>query len=231
MARAPAKKARKRRTNRDIFLDKLNKLSSEETPLITNLSLREILGWDESKYRQVKRQLLSEGVIISGKGHGGKVGLSYGEKDATIKVFISYSHEDEGLKSQLIKHLSPLKRLGLISEWHDRKLVAGDNWEQEISENLENAKIILLLISIDFINSKYCYDIELEKALELHESGQAVVVPVILRNCMWQHTPFAKYQALPKDGRAVKSWTDMDEAFANIAEGIKIKAEDILANE
>jgi hypothetical protein len=231
MASAPKRKPRTRRTNRDLFLDKLKSLSSEEYPLITNQSLRDALRWDDIKYKQVKRQLLSEGIIIRGKGHGGKVGLSYGEEESPISLFISYSHEDEKLKEQLLKHLMPLKRLGLISEWHDRKLAAGDNWAQEISDNLSSSRIILLLISIDFINSKYCYDIELEKALELHESGQAIVIPIILRNCMWQHTPFAKYQALPKDGKAVKAWQDIDEAFASIAEGIKAKAEELLEEE
>lgn len=221
---------RTRRTNRDLFLDKLKALSNEENPLITNQSLRDGLKWDDTKYKQIKRQLLDEGLIISGKGHGGKVGLSYGEGSSPLSVFVSYSHTDEDLKNQFVKHLNPLKRMKLISDWHDRKLTAGDVWAQEISNNLESADIIILLISIDFINSEYCYDIELERALERHEAGEAIVVPVILRNCMWQHTPFAKLQALPKDGIAVKSWADLDNAFANIAEGLKIKAEQILAD-
>jgi TIR domain len=228
MTARTVKKPRIRRTSRDIFLDKLKSLTTVDVPLITNQSLREALSWEEFKYDQIKRQLSTEGVIVNGRGYGGKVGLSYGKDVSPISVFISYSHEDEKLKEQLLKHLSPLKRLGLISEWNDRKLVAGDNWAQEISTKLTASRIILMLISIDFINSKYCYDIELEKALELHESGKAVVIPIILRNCMWQHTPFAKYQALPKDGKAVKTWQDIDEAFANIAEGIKTKAEEFL---
>lgn len=229
-ARKKTKQVRKRRTSRDLFLDKLRALSNEETPLITNQALREGLKWDDIKYKPIKRQLLDEGLIISGKGHGGKVGLSYGEGSSPLSLFISYSHADEELKNQFVKHLNPLKKMGLISEWNDRKLIAGDKWAQEISKNLESADIIILLISIVFINSKYCYDIELERALERHEASEAFVVPVILRSCMWQHTPFAKLQALPKDGKAVKLWTDLDDAFANIAEGIKIKAEEILSD-
>ena len=80
-----------------------------------------------------------------------------------------------------MKHLEPLKRLNLIETWSDRELDAGDEWVREISDNLESANIVLLLVSIDFINSEYCYDIELERALELHAEGSAVVVPVILR--------------------------------------------------
>ena len=117
--------------------------------------------------------------------------------------------------------------MNLIEEWHDRKLKAGEDWDRSISRNLESADIILLLVSIDFVNSKYCYDIELDKALELHDQRKAIVIPIILRNCLWQHTPFAKLQALPRDAKAVNAWADRDEALASIAEGIKSVAETV----
>jgi hypothetical protein len=75
---------------------------------------------------------------------------------------------------------------------------------------------VLLLLSIDFINSSYCYDIELDKALEQNDGKKCIVIPVILRACMWQHTPFAKLQALPKDAKPVCAWLDRDEAFVNV---------------
>lgn len=224
----PAKRVR--RTYRDLFLDKLKNLTNEQTPLITNQTLRDALGWEEAKYKQMKRQLLDEEQIISGSGYGGRVGLSYGEEVSPVKIFISYSHADEVLKDLFVKHLNPLIRMGLVTEWNDRKILAGDKWDKNISDNLESSKIIILLVSIDFISSKYCYDIELERALELHEEGNAVVLPVILRSCMWQHMPFAKYQALPKDGKAVNSWPDVDEAFASVADGIKRTVDEILSN-
>jgi hypothetical protein len=212
-------------------LDQLKHLTSEDAPLITNSALQSALNWEDAKYKHVKRQLAEEGLIVRGRGHGGKIGLAFSEEDLPVNVFISYSHADESLKDLLVQHLNPLKRMGLITEWHDRKILAGDKWDKEISANLDSSRIIVLLISIDFINSKYCYDVELEQALELHEKGDAVVIPVILRNCMWQHTPFAKYQALPKDGKAIKSWSDVDEAMASVAEGIKRKVDEIRLNE
>ncbi len=66
-------------------------------------------------------------------------------------MFVSYSHADEALKIELLKHLEPLRRLKLIDTWHDRQIKAGDDWDKNISANLESADIILLLISIDFI--------------------------------------------------------------------------------
>ena len=126
-----------------------------------------------------------------------------------------------------MKHLEPLRRQGLIDVWHDRKIKAGEEWERAISKYLQKADVILVLVSVDFINSSYCYDIEMESALERHASQKARVIPVILRNCLWENTPLRKLQALPKDGRAVKTWRDVDEALTSVAEGIRTVAEEL----
>jgi hypothetical protein len=118
------------------------------------------------------------------------------------------------MKDELLKHLSPLKRLNLIADWHDRKIAPGDKFEEAISDNLEKADIIILLISIDFINSKYCYDIEMDTALERQADGNVTVIPVIARSCMWKSTRFAPFNALPTDGRAIATWPDRDEALS-----------------
>jgi hypothetical protein len=235
--RTPTKKAprsrrplrRARRTAAQLFLDKLTEFAGDEQQLVSNPTLRAELNWDESRYSRIKAQLVAQGKIIVGRGYGGSVGLAGGRDSHALKVFVSYSHADEKLKESVLRHLKPLERMNLITEWHDRKLVAGDNWGDEISSNLEEADIVLLLVSIDFINSKYCYDVELDRALERHAEGSCRVIPIILRGCLWQHTPFSKLQALPRDGKAANSWSDLDEALANVAEGVRLAAEDILA--
>jgi hypothetical protein len=221
-----------RRSFRDSFLTALRKLSGEEQKLVNNRTLMDELGWEEDRYDRVRSQLKDENQILFARGGpGGAVALVGGGEDETAppKLFISYCHADEALKEDLLKHLTPLKRLNLISEWHDRKIVAGDKWGDEISKNLEEASIILLLVSIDFINSQYCYAIEMDKALERGAEKGCVVIPIILRGCMWQHTPFATLQALPTDSKAVTSWPDRDQAFVNIAEGVKKAAEKLMA--
>jgi hypothetical protein len=135
---------------------------------------------------------------------------------------------DEHAKNDLLKHLEPLRRLEIIKAWNDRMLKPGEEWGRKISDNLEKADIILLLVSIDFINSPYCYDIELDRAIERHTDGECSVIPVILRSCMWKSTPFGTIQAVPKDGRPVSLWPDRDEAFVNVVEGIKQVAEELL---
>jgi TIR domain len=220
-----------RRTYAEIFLDTLTDLSGDEPSLIGNRTLRKALDWDEDRYEMIKYQLYNEGQIILGRGKGGSVGLANAPGSEALQLFISYSHVDQSLKNKLVKHLEPLKRLNLVETWHDGVLKPGDEWEEEISDQLENADIILLLVSIDFINSEFCYDVELERALERHSEGDAVVIPVILRSCHWQQTPFAKLQALPKEAKAINSWSDRDEAFTNVVEGIRSVAEELLASE
>jgi len=137
-----------------------------------------------------------------------------------IELFYSYSHHDEELRDELDKHLTILRRQGLIRDWHDRKIAAGTEWKGQIDDHLESADLILLLISADFIASDYCYDIELTRAMERHLSGEARVVPIVLRPVYWKGAPFGKLQALPTDARAVTMYPNRDEAFTIITEGL-----------
>ena len=136
-------------------------------------------------------------------------------------IFFSYSHADEALRDQLETQLSLMKRQGLIETWHDRRIIAGNNFEHEISSNLESADIVLLLISPDFLASQYCYDVEMARALERHDAGQARVIPVILRPCDWHDSPFGKLNATPRDGRPITLWPDRDQAFLEVVKAIR----------
>src|SRR5712692_8907637 len=111
---------------------------------------------------------------------------------ATFYGLTGILHNDEGVRNQLEKHLSALKHQGLIETWHDRRITAGQAFDQEIDAHLESADVILLLISSDFLASDYCYKREMGRAVERHEVGSAIVIPVILRPCDWHDTPFGK---------------------------------------
>lgn len=137
-----------------------------------------------------------------------------------IKIFISYSHKDSELKKQLVNHLTPLVRLNLIEIWHDRMISPGIEWAVAIHEKIESAQIIILAISIDFINSEYCYGIEMRRAIERHANGSARVIPIVLRSTNWQNLPFGKLQALPEGGKPVVTYRHHDAAFTEIAKAI-----------
>lgn len=149
-----------------------------------------------------------------------------------VTLFYSYAHEDEALCNQLDKHLRPLERQGLITSWHDREIRAGDDWASEIDTHLENAQIILLLISADFLASEYHYGVEMRRALDRHYAGEARVIPIILRPVDWEHEPLLNnLQALPGDSKPVTTWPSppyYDAAFEDITKGIRKVVEDLL---
>lgn len=117
---------------------------------------------------------------------------------SAVNLFFSYSHKDESLRDQLETHLSLLKREGVINAWHDRQIGAGREWAGEVDVQLKSAQIILLLISSDFLASDYCYDVELKAALERHNSGEARVIPIILRPVDWQTGRLQNCKPCPK---------------------------------
>lgn len=138
-----------------------------------------------------------------------------------LDMFIAYSREDEQYRALLEKHLASLQRQGLINPWHDGKIEAGKEWEVEIETRLNQADIILLLISVDFLSSDYCYNVEMEKALKRHMNGDAKVIPIIVRPCHWEDSPFSKLQVLPNKGKAISTWgLDVDSPLNDIAKSL-----------
>ncbi len=143
------------------------------------------------------------------------------------KLFFSYSHKDEGLRNELETHLALLNRQGVISSWHDRRIIAGRDLDQSISSELESSQIILLIVSAHFLASDYCYEKEMTRAIEKHQDGSAVVIPVILHPCDWHSAPFGKLRATPTDGTPVSMYANQHEAFAIIAKDVREAAKSI----
>ncbi|HYU76021.1 MAG TPA: toll/interleukin-1 receptor domain-containing protein [Ktedonobacteraceae bacterium] len=148
-----------------------------------------------------------------------------------IKIFFSYAHEDKGRREELEKHLGALRRSGKIVTWYDRDIQAGTQWEQEIDTHLNSADLILLLISHHFIDSDYCYGIEMKRALERHRAGTARLIPVVLSPVDWEETPISTLQALPIGGKPVTQWRDRNVAFVNVVQGIREVVKTILVQQ
>jgi internalin A len=203
------------------------------------VTYEELLVWEQSKtatfpkvigkqVAQVDVQELLNGVDLEGTRRREDTREALAEmREEPIRVFISYAHKDERFRLALEPHLKLLQRQGLIATWHDRLIKPGAQWADVIDANLEQAKIILPLVSSDFIASDYCYEIELKRALERHEAKEAVVIPVIIRDCNWQDALFAKLQGMPKDGKAVDLWAKRDTAWRSVANGIEKVAREL----
>lgn len=213
------------RTFEERFLAELERQSDPEHNPVRNSVLREQLGWQDGRFDKVRTALIKAGKIKAATGQGGKTGFvtppSKANTPRKLRAFVSYCHADEELKNEFIKHLHPLERLGLLEEsWNDRKIKPGDEFDKKISDKLDSSDLIFLLVSVDFINSKYCQDTELVRAIERHKEGKSRVIPIILRDCLWTHSSFGGLLALPKDGKAVRTYPDQDTAFKEVAEEV-----------
>lgn len=142
-----------------------------------------------------------------------------------LRLFYSYSSRDEKLRTELEAHLAPLEHDRLILPWSSRAIPAGAEWDRAIRRELEAADIILLLISATFMQSDYIRSVELSRALERHERGDSVVIPVILRPCDWKTQRFARLQALPPGAAPVTSRRDRHRAWTDVVLGIRQIAE------
>ncbi|OWY19047.1 toll/interleukin-1 receptor domain-containing protein [Sphingobacteriales bacterium UPWRP_1] len=151
--------------------------------------------------------------------------------DNKVNVFIAFSPADTALKDELEEHLTILQRQGVINVWHNQKIEAGQDFGEIQAQALQNAQIILLLISSDFLASDNAYENEVLKALERHKQGQARVIPVILRDCIWKTGALGQLAPLPQGAIPVTEWDNPDSAFKNIASEIqKIVARFTLQN-
>lgn len=136
-------------------------------------------------------------------------------------IFIMYARKDESFLHQLVKHLAFMEQSDLVQIWHDGLIPAGSIWEQEINENLARSDIIILLVSSHFFASEYGMRIELAHALSRYQKGEVVLLPIIVRDCLWDRTDIARFQVLPRDAMPINKWVDVDEAWAAVVKEIE----------
>jgi hypothetical protein len=157
-----------------------------------------------------------------------KLGMVTSQEAAgTLEVFYSYAEEDEKLAKELQKQLTILKRLSIINEWHPGKVVPNEEPGEQVMKHLNTARIILLLISPDFMYSEQHGNVEVKLAMERSKAG-AVVIPVNLRRIdYWEATPFGKLLTIPRNGTPVTEWGNRDAAFAEVAKEIRRAVESL----
>lgn len=152
--------------------------------------------------------------------------------ESAVSVFFSYSRKDLEMRNRLDEHLSVLKYSNKVRTWHDLELAPGSEWEPILQHELNTADIILLLISVNFLASGYCYSKELQHAIERHNAGATRVIPVILSWCDWNHpdVPFSKLNVLPPNAEPIASWgVNQDQAFTQVAQQIRRTVEELQA--
>ena len=190
----------------------------EELRLLEKTNVKSNIKVWEDKIIEINIEKLLNGVDIAGPDQRMK---TFKNTKKVPLVFYSYSHKDEDYKNALEAHLRILAKKGLISEWHDRKIEAGDDYRAKIDENMQNADLIIMLVSADFLASDFIWDEEMKFAVEKAEKGEVKLIPIIIRAVNWRGAPFAKFEVLPRDGKAVMEWENPDAAWRNVSEGIQ----------
>jgi internalin A len=144
------------------------------------------------------------------------------EKYAMKKIFISYSKDDAEHLKRLEKHLRILERVGEVSFWNCRELIPGEKWDGKIKQELEEADIILFLVSANFLATDYIWDIELKRALQRDEdpNDTVTVVPIIVSDCVWEKSPLAKYNTSPPKAQIIDLSPNKEQAWADVVRGI-----------
>lgn len=145
-----------------------------------------------------------------------------------LKLFISYSHSDEENIKEFAKHLAPLKNKGLIEDWYDRKIIAGNEFQEHIDSRLDEADIICLVVSANFLSSPACIK-EKNQALNLKRKKGIAVIPVILSPCGWLDDEISSLLALPTDGQPITSFVDRDQGWNIVYNGLKKVIEEMIS--
>ncbi|MEJ1932570.1 leucine-rich repeat domain-containing protein [Nostoc sp. NIES-2111] len=140
-------------------------------------------------------------------------------------IFLSYAHADESSKDQLDRHFEALRKSGKIETWHDRRILPGDKFDPTIKGAMEKADIFLLLISVDFMNSRYIWNEEIKYAVD----NKRTIIPIFLHPCDFVETEYGigENQGIPRDkGKGIRwvhssHWQYPQEAYLEIVNEIK----------
>jgi nucleoside phosphorylase len=145
--------------------------------------------------------------------------------EGIINLFSVYAPEDEELIRQIDIHLKILQRLGYIAELYgEHRFDVGMDEEQEMQHYLAQSTIILLLISPDFFASELC-NRQMKQAIRMQHAGKARIVPILLRPTYLDGTSVHTLRMLPRNGRAITAWGELDTAFSEIAREIRAIAD------
>ena len=146
---------------------------------------------------------------------------------APLPLFICYAHADERWVKEFIPGLKVLAGRGYVAPWRDTDLVPGEQWDATIKERLSKAGVIVFIVSREFLASKYITEQERPLAMRLAEEKKAVVLPVLLRDCIWEDADFAKFEVLPYKGKVMSSYRSKATAWTLVEKGVMKAVEEM----
>jgi hypothetical protein len=195
--------------------------SARPPAVVVIAARRACRGWRRGAVPVVERPLALERAGQRSDAASSYLRKREEEGHEMTQLFYAYAVQDARQRDELESHLGELKQRGVLAGWHGRAVGPAARQHASVSPQLEQADVVLLLLSSDFVASDYCHGPEVRRAVERHRRGQARLIPVLLRPCDWKSTPFGALPALPRDGRPVTKWSKTDAAFRAILAGIE----------
>lgn len=161
---------------------------------------------EAARAREADRSLTIPSGLPAGPARAILQSVPSADPKLRLLVRHSDSSKDRALAEELLGHLNPLRRFANLDVWSDARLRAGDETRREIERAIDQADVVLLLLSADFFGSDTLLDVEVPKLMERQRQGSLKVVPVLLRSCVWDAHPWlSELHALPRDGKPVAS--------------------------
>jgi len=176
----------------------------------------EYVKQDEERLNDIDDSIQEEARFYSEeelKAFGAPV--PFGTKNTPLNVFLSYAHEDLRFKEQLVKLFVAHLKDENVMLWDRAMNAVGQGWNKKTVDNIKKADIIILLLSPEYLSSKYIENVELDNAFSLESN--AFIIPIIIRPCLWEkELPKHNLQILPINKLAISSWGNPDEAYEEI---------------
>ncbi|MFA8298733.1 MAG: COR domain-containing protein [Hyphomicrobiales bacterium] len=200
----------------------------EYTSLLERQEKKKETAECDNSYEDINIQSLLDSVFTENtKDNKPPVNKSTENKDNSneLKFFISYSKDNEQQLDKFKKYLGQYKGHYKFTPWYDGDLKCGDEWDPEIKRNLNEADLIIFLVSNDFLATDYIRDVEIETAMKRHKKGETKILPVILTDCNWQSkiNPLNKITCFPEKGKAIyetSNINDIEKGWSSILKQI-----------
>lgn len=165
-----------------------------------------------------------------GGGYPGEAEANHrGELDAassSIDLLALYSKNDEDLWREFQIHLGLLQRTGVLRRVKGIT-IDGEMSLIELPHDFRSYKLIIPMISSDFLASPILYSDTMATAIDHHSLGRLWLIPVVLRPAVLKETPLGSLAVLPRDGRPVVTWSTLEEAFTSVTEGVRLACREI----
>lgn len=200
-----------------IFLDQIEvKIKEDFTnyQVQKQTSRQELIQLRESYFEQLLfyvKQELDTLPLVARQQHTSR------STNTRNKVFVSYSLSDKAYLEEIKKHFKPFEKQ--LDFWDNSKILPGQNWQEEIQQAISQTKVIILLLSADFLASDFILSKELPPLLQAAEKDGAVILSLIVRPCLFEVVEaLNQYQTMnPHNKPVLKMDTvEREELYVNL---------------